>query len=174
MSSNEVSPIEWLDGRVEGFSQLSDTEREAIMHFSLLWSFFEGKALGTHANAGSIVRLTHRWAESGNLRMDAFEDSLIYFQRRYFDNGKPTDYFRGLHFRSNDKESLVRAVLNGEDMRDEDIVSGLLIIILRFRNNFFHGIKWAYGIRGQLSNFNNANVLLMAALDMHDRCCGRY
>jgi hypothetical protein len=32
------------------------------------------------------------------------------------------------------------------------------------RNNLFHGVKWAYGIRDQRSNFEHANQALMAAI----------
>jgi hypothetical protein len=47
------------------------------------------------------------------------------------------------------------------------LVSALLIIVLRYRNNFFHGIKWAYGLRDQLNNFNNANLLLMKMIEIN-------
>lgn len=54
------------------------------------------------------------------------------------------------------------------------MLSAILIIVLRLPNNLFHGTKWAYGIREQLKNFQNANRILMAVMDMHryssDRC----
>jgi hypothetical protein len=61
----------------------------------------------------------------------------------------------------------VRAVLKGENTNPADCVAVLLIVAFRLRNNLFHGVKWAYGIRGQLGNFTNANEALMAALETH-------
>ena len=69
----------------------------------------------------------------------------------------------------NDSPELVCAVLKGENTNHADVVAALLIVVLRLRNNLFHGVKWAYGIRNQLANFINANTTLMAALEIHDR-----
>jgi hypothetical protein len=69
-----------------------------------------------------------------------------------------TVYFGGLHLRRNDKSALVRAVLNKENTNPADSVAALLIVVLRLRNNLFHGVKWAYEIREQLGNFTNANI----------------
>ena len=43
----------------------------------------------------------------------------------------------------------------------------MLIIVWRFRNNLFHGEKWAYQLQGQLSNFTHANAVLMRLLERH-------
>ena len=44
--------------------------------------------------------------------------------------------------------------------------AGLLIVVYRLRNNLFHGLKWAYAIRGQHANFGNANTALARALEL--------
>jgi hypothetical protein len=44
-----------------------------------------------------------------------------------------------------------------------------LIIVLRYRNNLFHGIKWQYKLFGQLDNFETANAILMKTLDRYGR-----
>lgn len=138
------------------------------MNFSLLWSFFEAKALNTRASASGILALTHEWASTGRLNIQSFAESFAYFQSRYFQNGEPTKYFGDLNLRSNDNPALVKAVLKGENTNHADGVAVLLIVVLRLRNNLFHGVKWAYGIRGQLANFTNANSALMAALETHE------
>jgi len=48
-------------------------------------------------------------------------------------------------------------------------IAALLIIIYRLRNNLFHGLKWAYNIQGQRSNFAHANYVLMTVLDVHGK-----
>lgn len=162
-----MKPIDWLCAKAPGFSDLSEDERAAIMHFSLLWSFFEAEALHTNASAKSILALVHEWASNGRLNKALFAPSLTYFCTRYFDQGSLTKHFGGLNLRRNDGPELVGAVLKGENKNDADNVAALLIVVFRLRNNLFHGVKWAYGIRGQLDNFTNANTALMAALETH-------
>ncbi len=162
-----MNPIDWLREKAPGFSDLSEDERAAIMHFLLLWSFFEAEAFDTYATAKKILAFVHKKASS--LDIAPFATSLAYFRDRCFNQGTFTEHFDGLKLRSNDSQELVRAVLKGENTHDADTVSALLIVIFRLRNNLFHGCKWDYGIRGQLDNFMNANTALMAALET----CGR-
>jgi hypothetical protein len=162
-----MNPIKWLCEKAPGFNALSKEEREAIMHFSLLWSFFEAKALNTNATANRILALVHKWASDGCLDITLFNSSLAYFRNRYFNQGKVTANFSGLKLRSNDNPALVGAVIRGENTNPADCVAVLLIIILRLRNNLFHGVKWAYDICGQLDNFTNANAALIAAMETH-------
>lgn len=162
-----MNPISWLCEKAPGFDDLSHEEREAVMHFSLLWSFFEAEALHTNASANSILALAHKWASTARLNIEPFKPSLAYFQDRYFKDGQETVNYGGLNWRRNDSQALVSAVLKGENTNPVDMVAAVLIVVLRFRNNLFHGVKWAYGIRGQLDNFTNANAVLMAALETH-------
>ncbi len=162
-----MNPIDWLRAKAPGFKDLSDDERAAIMHFSLLWSFFEAEALHTNASANNILELVHKWVSDGRLNITSFVPSLTYFRDRYFNHGTATEHFFGLNLRQNDSPELVGTVLKGENTNPADCVAVLLIVVFRLRNNLFHGVKWAYGIRGQLGNFTNANAALMAAMDTH-------
>ena len=157
--------MDWLCVHAPGFRELSNEEREAISHFSLLWSFFEAESLGTNASAKAIISLTQDWASNGRLKLKPFEKSLAHFRARYFANGIPTEHLDSLALRSNDSPDLVHSMLKGEALSASDTVAALLIVVYRLRNNLFHGAKWAYGIRGQLGNFNHANAALMAALE---------
>jgi len=163
-----MKPIDWLCAKAPGFSDLTDEERTAIMHFSLLWSFFEAETLQTNACANDIVALVHKWEADGRLNTTHFSPSLAYFRDRYFQNGTLTSNFDGLHLRKNDFPGLVIEVLKGDNTNPAKSVAALLIVVFRLRNNLFHGVKWAYGIRGQLDNFTNANSALMAALDTNN------
>ncbi len=160
-----MPPIDWLCEHAPGFKELSNEEREAIFHFSLLWSFFEAESLGTNASANAILALTQNWASQGQLKLESFDNSLAYFRARYFANGQPTQNLHGLALRKNDNPGLVYSMLKGEAISPSDTVAALLIIVYRLRNNLFHGAKWAYGIQGQLGNFTCANAALMAALE---------
>lgn len=160
-----MEPTQWLERYVPGFRELSAEERNAISDFALLWSLFEARALNSGASAKSIVALVRKWSSDGGLGADAFHDTLHYFRGRYFPHGKPSEHFQGLHLRPNDNPQLVLSVLSGNSIEADDCIAVVLIIIYRFRNNLFHGIKWAYGIRDQLDNFNWANAALMLALE---------
>ena len=61
----------------------------------------------------------------------------------------------------------MRRVLNGEDGALENIAATVLIIVYRFRNNLFHGLKWSYNLQGQLENFMHANKALKRAVELH-------
>ena len=105
--------LEWLGTKAPGFNDLSNEERDAIMHFALLWSFFEAMALDNAASVRAITRLVQSWERNGQLDVDIFAESLAYFKERYFNNGTATEKFQGLRFRPHDKRALVEAVRIG-------------------------------------------------------------
>ncbi|MFZ5491027.1 MAG: hypothetical protein ACOY6E_00805 [Pseudomonadota bacterium] len=162
-----MNPHAWLNQRAPGFGELSDQEGSAILYFSLLWSFFEATALHTSASSNRILALVHEWAAQNRLNLAPFSESLSYFKNRYFVGGQFSHLFDGLNLRRDDSPELVKAVISGANTNEADCVATLLIIVYRLRNNLFHGVKWAYGIRDQLDNFTNANNAIMAALETH-------
>ena len=164
-----MNAIDWLNENAPGFAELSAEERTAIMQFSLLWSLFESSALKTNGNARTIVELTAYWAKQDGLGKDSFAETLAFFQKRYVDDGNFTYHFDHLHFRGRDKRELVESVLTGKNENPADIASAVLIIVLRYRNNYLHGIKWAYSFKDQLDNFKVANDTLMKALELYNK-----
>lgn len=162
-----MNAIEWLKARAPGFAELSGAELDAIMHFVLLWSFFEAKVLATRGSAQAIITVARQWEAEGRLSLDAFQESLAHFHDRYYHNGIFNEHFIDLNFQKRDNRLLVQSVLSGDKTSTGDIFSALLIIVYRLRNNLFHGVKWRYGIRGQLNNFEIATTLLIRALELH-------
>ncbi|MDE2184651.1 MAG: hypothetical protein KGJ78_16650 [Alphaproteobacteria bacterium] len=154
----------WLRQNAPGYENLTPGERKAIRDFALLWSYFESLVLNTAANADSIRRVCTTLHTRGRLQLNDYAKPLTYFRHRYFDGTSFTPAFAGLHLRRNDKPALVERVLRGEATSVSDTLAGLLIIVLRLRNNLFHGVKWSYGIRGQRENFTHANMVLMTIL----------
>ena len=164
-----MNPIQWLEQNVSGFSDLSEKERQAILHFSLLWSLFEARAFKNRASSHAILSLSHEWQTQGWIDIADFQDSLEYFRKRYFANGQPTNCFNGLNLRVNDNPELVRSVLNRQTDNPADCIAVVLIVVYRLRNNLFHGMKWAYGISGQFENFTNANSVLLHILPIAEQ-----
>ena len=161
-----MHPIQWLEQHVLGFKELANVDRQAIFHFTLLWSLYESKAHRTRASARFILSQVHEWDAQGKLVVQNFAVDLLYFRTRYFQGDEPTQYFSGLNLRNNDNPEMVRAVLSGVNNDPADSVAVLLIIVYRLRCNLFHGAKWSYNIQGQLDNFTHANAVLMSALDI--------
>ncbi|HEY4261978.1 MAG TPA: hypothetical protein VGM98_17540 [Schlesneria sp.] len=163
-----MGSIEWLNANAPGFRNLTLGELEAITHFSLVWSFFEAKVLNNNANTAQLRATAKKLDAAGRLTPTDFDEELSYFRNRYVSGGNFTEFFDGLYLdRQNpDDQALVEGVLRGQNNNLSDIVAALLIIVYRFRNNYFHGEKWAYDMRGQLDNFNRANALLRRVFEL--------
>lgn len=159
-----MNPIEWLEAYAPGFGELGDDERAAIMHFALLWSLFEDRVLRNSASADRIGAKVQQWADNDRLERNDFADTLAYMRERYVAIGEMTHHFGHLNLRRNDSPERVEAVLRGTTDSIIEAVTAILIIVYRYRNNLFHGQKWAYGISGQFNNFKHANETLMKVL----------
>lgn len=157
----------WLKANIPGFSDLSLAERRAIADFTMLWTLFEARPLGERGNVAQITQAVQAWDEAGTLADPAYDRALAYFRNRYFEAGAFTEHFNGLHLRPNDRPALVRNVLDGSDDTERSRATAVLIIIFRYRNNLFHGIKWQYRLAGQLENFRTANAVLKHVLKRH-------
>jgi len=156
----------WLEENAPGYANLENQERDAIAQFLLLWSLFEAKVLGTHANVGAIIEATERWSANGRLNEETFGLQLEYFRGRYVSGDGFTYHFQHLHLPDNDKLQLVEKVLRDENPNAAEIASVILMIVYRYRNNLFHGVKWAYELRGQFENFTQANLVLQRAIEL--------
>lgn len=161
-----MSAFDWLKTIEPNIPDYSPEEREAISDFTLLWSLFESRVLNNSANAKAIMTAAQQWHDGGALNAKPFADTLAYLRNRYFENGAPTFRFEHLHLRQNDMPNLVRDVLGGKPASIVDECTVVFIVIYRFRNNLFHGIKWAYAIKDQLENFGHSNTALKRALQI--------
>ncbi|PSM16687.1 hypothetical protein [Nitratireductor sp. StC3] len=164
-----MNTVEWLNDHAPGFADLTINEREAITHFALLWSLFESDALNSSGSAKAIVNLAAYWVTQGAPAKDTFAESVAYFRNRYVKDGAFTDHFDHLHFRNGDRQELVERVLKGESDDPSEAAAAVLIVVYRYRNNYLHGMKWAYRMKDQLENFTHANTALIKALELHHR-----
>ena len=154
----------FLTQYVPGYANLEHHERDAISHFTLLWSAMEGRVLQTNATPSSLVEAAKEMARRGQIDPAAYQRSLHHFRERYFQGGAFTYHFEQLLFRPRDRRALVEAVLSGNDNNSASVVAALLLIVYRLRNNLFHGAKWAYGIKDQQANFMFGAEVLMHVL----------
>jgi hypothetical protein len=159
---------QWLMANAYGYSDLTPPEVAAINEFCLLWSFFEEWVLKNDASVAAIKKkVVEAAGRDGELDLVPFEGPIAFFTARYFGGGRFTQNFEGLRFQGkNGGRAEVEAVLNGKERGTVEVLSALLIIVYRLRNNLLHGEKWSYRFRDQFGNFTNANITLMAAMDL--------
>lgn len=138
------------------FQALTVEERDAITHFSFLWTMFKARVFKTRASANAIIEASRSWAGNGLHVADTFGREVAYFRDRYIADGTFTYHFEHLHLRRDDAPALVKKVLVGEDAAPEEIAVAALIIVYRFRNSLFQGVKWSYELQGQFENFTHA------------------
>lgn len=158
---------EYLEKKELGYERLSEDERKAISNFSLMWSLFEFQLLEESASSRKIIEKCKEWEEVAGIDQKLINDHLAYFQTRYIENGDPNYKYEHLHLRKNDEPDLILSVLKGEV---DDVYSKMaccLIIIFRYRNNYFHGIKWAHHFADQKENFERSCHLLAGCLDAY-------
>lgn len=161
-----ISPTEWLNSNVPGFSDLEDKERCAIADFLLLWSLFESKFLDTNGNSKRIRDAVEAWNKAGKLDVGTFDQELAYFRDRYYKDGNLSNHFEQLRLRNSDFKPMVQAVIDGSNDDPQACLASMLIIVYRYRNNLFHGEKWNYLLKGQFNNFTTANNLMMKLMTL--------
>jgi hypothetical protein len=157
----------WLRAHAPGFNHLTQEEQDAITDFALLWGLFESRVLNSRGSAAAICDAVAQWHANGTLDATLFDTELTYFKSRYHPHQEFTHHFDNLLLRGPDRTPIVRAVLAGTDHDPANRAATALIVVFRYRNNLFHGVKWQYELAGQLGNFTNANQILMKALERH-------
>lgn len=157
----------YLEKKGLGYEHLSEDERKAISNFSLMWSLFEAQLLEENASSRKIITKCNEWGNEAGIDQQVINDHLSYFQARYIENGDPNYRYEHLHLRQNDEPDLILNVLKGDVDDLPSKMACCLIIILRFRNNYFHGIKWAYQFADQRENLDRSCYLLAKCLDKY-------
>ena len=158
-----MSQFAEIEKLAPGAAELSAEEYAALHEFTLLWTLFEAQVLDNGASVAKIIKKVQA-LPSGSVAGDWFRDQLMYFADRYIEGGSTNYHFTQLHMRRNDRPALVKAVLKVENKEPSDQLIACLVIVYRFRNNFFHGLKWAYELKNQLDNFTHSSALLVESM----------
>src|ERR1700733_3837846 len=153
-----MSPTKWLETHAPGYKFLTSDERQTISDFSLLWSLFEFKLLDTRGSAKKICEKVDTWQAANEIE-NLSKPELEYFRARYMHDGDFSYHFGHLNFQKSDKIQLVKSVLKNQEVNGSDSLKACLVIVYRYRNNLFHGPKWAYGIKDQQDNLGAANSI---------------
>lgn len=149
----------WINNRYG--IQLNENDLKSVRDFSLIWNIFEG----TVCDNNFCISRVEQEINNRNFSLDEFAPTLYYFRDRYVSNNQTNQRFEQLHFRDNDRKDFVADVLLGNHTETKHIILALVIIVYRFRNNLFHGLKDIRFIDEQESNFDNANTVLTTILN---------
>jgi hypothetical protein len=150
--------VEWINERYG--TNYTEEQLVNVKDFSLLWNIFENVVCNSNCN----VDLLDEKLNPIEFDIEIFRYNLEYFKNRYILDGDTNDRFEHLHLRNGDRREFVVSVLLGNDDTPNDIVLALAIIVYRYRNNLFHGLKDFMRINLQEENFINANNVLKSIL----------
>ena len=152
--------INWINSKF-GLT-LSEYDLINVKNFSLIWNIFDRHVCNS---SFSIARIEQKYSK---IVFDSKEMEIFfeYFQKRYInDIGFTNNLFDKLMLRRNDRPQFVQDVLLGRitDLNSKVLV--ITIIIYRYRNNFFHGLKDYSKIDKQDKNFEIANEFLKTIIN---------
>ncbi|MCM0228816.1 hypothetical protein J8L04_17010 [Bacteroides fragilis] len=149
----------WIN---EKFSvSLTDKDYNGLTEFLLLWNLFEDRLFENNFRIEKAERYIDDYI--GEFNSNECNKVFKYFKNRYtnVDLGIITyPTFEKLNFRANDRKEFVDDVLVTESPSLRDKILASIIIIFRYRNNLFHGLKDVTQINYQQSNLVTANKML--------------
>lgn len=161
----QFDEIKWLNSYVTNSSPLNPKEIQRVLSFCLMWNLFERVVCNKSANANRITQYVESNYSEKEFNIKDYEHFLNYFKNRYVSSGTTNRAFSALNFRSNDKVEIVEEVLKGNDITGKGIIKALLLMVLRLRNNLFHGMKETCELKFQEGNFNVANQIIAKYLE---------
>jgi len=154
MPVEQINILDWINRRFG--SNLTDENILHIRDFSLMWNIFERITCNQNFNIQRINQLI----VDNNIPFSEFEEELYYFKQRYVSNGNLNYRFHHLNLRNGDRPLVVQQVLLGVNTNNIEKILTCIIIVYRFRNNLFHGIKDIQRIDEQRNNFIVANNIM--------------
>jgi hypothetical protein len=164
----EFNELQWINEFFDNAIDLQQNEGlERIKNFALFWNMFEKYACGNFANVKKIEDFVVKLNERTAISNETVNPYLEYFIDRYTRVNNEVN-IEGLQFRNKPADARskgkVLKVLSREVITPREILEALLLILLRFRNNLFHGNKEIVRLNNQVTNFTIANKLLAEVL----------
>lgn len=165
----DFDELVWINGFFNNAINLQQNEGlDRIRNFALFWNMFENFACKNFANVEKIEKFVVKLNERTAISNELVNPYLEYFIDRYTQNGVIN--IEGLQFRPNKSDirakDIVIAVLERQVVTPKEKLETLLLILLRFRNNLFHGNKQIVNLDTQVTNFTMANKLLAEVLNL--------
>jgi hypothetical protein len=142
-----------------------DEDYDHVRDFLLLWSLYEFKLFNCEFTIAEMERKVDDLINQNRLNHTSFLSVFQYFQQRYTTSGTINNRFSKLLINNQNHKQVVESTLCDSNPSLRDQIFASAIIVYRFRNNLFHGIKDITQINYQKSNFDNANEFIIRMLE---------
>ncbi len=158
-----MNAVDWINSNLAHPEDLEPETLSTVGDFTLMWAVFEASE-GEELNnmLGQITRFSDRLAES--CPVDLINEEFDYCVRRYINNGERNDRFYHLRFSDDRQSDLVFNTLTSGTPTLRDKLETCLLIVYRYRNNLFHGMKEIPTLNDQVGNFSTAISILQKLL----------
>ena len=143
---NDNFVIEWLKDYFDK-STLDEKSLKPVLHFSLLWNLFEHTYFtdDKHLNPKRLLDLSDISFHS--LEDKHLDTAFKFFKDRYFPEGRTDERFLTLKLNQTaqngdtSNHEFCKNTLTASSPEKQNKVKCIFLIIYRFRNNLFHGVK---------------------------------
>ena len=153
----------WIIDNCADAQALAPQTLQVVSNFTLMWNLFENTVCNNAAKIGTFDTIAEVIAQHDDLP-DEVRDGVRFWTQRYRTGSEFNSLFKGLKFRKNDRQELVKAVLGGTQNDARSQLLAVMIIVYRLRNNLFHGLKTISMLNDQVSNLDTACKALAGVL----------
>lgn len=175
----EFDDLMWANSYLGEKSQLTKQDFEQLKTFTFMWDMFEAKACKGVANAQSIADFV--WGElglqRGNRGPSVIDAYFSHFYKRYVDNKSLNANFEKMSRNTQETfttekgtfnvKEFIGTILLDEDSTEINKMLACLLIIYRWRCNFFLLNRDQIKISTQYRNFNIGNKLIASVLQKY-------
>jgi len=164
-SATSFDAIQWIGARQPSLQRYFGEGSQPLLHFALMWNMFEGELCDSAANPAKLKEVSALLAQRGLMTHRSSEAFLKFLQERYWNGKELTGRFQFLRLRSAAEVAVVSEMLSGGTTDPVKVIHALLLVVYRYRNNTFHGLKEIAEVLGGQELFDQSARFLGAALE---------
>ena len=154
-------PSKWVNEYAEPAFPIEDKVFDQILKFSLIWNLFERHACNRKASWNSIREAASKAFAAGLIRSEDFEPYADFFRNRANSHHDGIEgYIAALNTGSAKMDLQIRNLLHGSHQSPASMLTSLMLIAFRVRNNLFHGNKEIAYLHNQADLFKFINSML--------------
>ena len=158
--------VEWIARQQPSLRRFVLSEHHPLLHFALMWNIFEGEACECSASIDKLRRVAETLAARQFATHHQAVAFMAFLRSRYWRDKGLTTRFVALRFRTPKEEELVSRVLGREATSAADTIFAQLLVVYRYRNNTFHGLKTITDIFGSAELFDESARFLAATMEV--------
>ena len=157
--------LKWIGERSPSLQRFLRRGLQPLLHFALMWNMFEGQLCDSSVSVQKLREVAITLAQRRFAASPDAKAFLDFIRTRYFADGRVTERFYSLNLRSEHQRNAVFSVLSGATSDPAEAIFAQLLVVYRYRNNTFHGLKEIAEVFGSQVLFDQAARFLGAVLD---------